>query len=537
VEAVAAAEAQIEAAAEAAALTAAADVAASITAATAQCQAEVVTLSTTPQSSSADAPAAKTGDKAQRLGHGLRALVAPGAIEGDGLITVDLADETPTTSVTEVLAAELRLRADSHSPQPQPASDSAKVVVGVKKKKKKKDKSKRKEDRRKRASSNASSQEPDKDERRRRSLSNASLQELEQSRGKGKSASNTPELLLASTTLVAAEPLVPVAATDLEQWLGDDAAAASVATAATATLAPSKVQQPSKTELAIAQFIGCFGDDQRQIQVERVAENRDDLRVNWVGSRHLDPREITTIGGKITPECQLVFECHSPGGRSEWKLELGKSKGNGTGLPVQTLTAFATSTNGVKARCTFKRYATLADFPVLRKTTGGFLKSKLKGLKEKAKEKAKSSGLAELAKKKVAEAQKALNSVATSSLATAADIDCVVRTISRAKGEGLGFAVKVGKRDRGARVVQVWKDTVAAKAGVAVGDVIVQIKDRDVLDLSYEVIVGALTTAGEIFDLHCCTAATLAASEQLKLKQEPLKGAPSWWAEKEGVRE
>lgn len=82
------------------------------------------------------------------------------------------------------------------------------------------------------------------------------------------------------------------------------------------------------------------------------------------------------------------------------------------------------------------------------------------------------------------------------------------RRMERVVGEGLGLAIEdPTKGNIGCRVVKVWDDTVASRAGVRTGDVIVAFQgvggvgDAFALKFNFQQITNALEKLGPLFDL------------------------------------
>jgi ankyrin repeat protein len=283
---------------------------------------------------------------------------------------------------------------------------------------------------------------------------------------------------------------------------------------------PSPAPPPSQT----LEFVGYWGDASRQLKISRISENREDFRIEWVGSLHINPSDVTVIGGRPVGECTLKFEVHLAGphaGRSEWVLHLDTE----SGTPVQTLNGVAKGSRGQEVTCVLQRYNTEAGLPSMRrgKKAGASLFKAASGLKGLASSKLKQAAAlsGKLLDKKETK-QAVVPTVSTDGLPT------TTKRMVRIAGEGLGLAVQSTPDEPGCRVVQVWPGTVAEQAGVEAGEVLVRVDGTVVLNSSYDQVVGALGAAGAEIDLVVCTAAAVKDAVLLAQKKD-VKGAPAWW--------
>ena len=398
--------------------------------------------------------------------------------------------------------------------------------VAERKTKKKKNKKKKREEKRKRIAAVESLAATDKDssEKGRRSRSSSKSSNKRRGSGTGASASESDTSEMTSPTPTSpdggagAAILGPLAVSTVGDT-GAAAAAASTATGAGVGAAASVAAAEEEGNVML-EFVGFWGDSSRQLKISRVAENRDDFMVEWVGSAHFDPSGITCVGGTPTEsEGGLKFEVHSKVGRSEWELNLDVSAGR----PVQLISGSAANTRGDQATCTLRRYASADELPAMGKSgkRGFLLKAATSGLKGLAKSKMKQIASMEILKR----GEDGVGRVDSKTVS-----NCVGKQMVRRPGEGLGLAVQAIKGEVGVRVAQVWPNTVAEGAGLKVGMVLVRVDGEDMLNSTYEQIVGALKVAASTFDIVVCDPADVADAIKQREAEKAMKGAPAWWS-------
>jgi len=386
--------------------------------------------------------------------------------------------------------------------------------VAERKLKKKKNKKKKREEKRKRIAAVESLAATDKDSSSGGSGSSSS-DKGRRSRSSSKSSSKqrTSLSVSASESDVASEVGSPLPTPEPHALDGSGAGAAVVGeTSATSAAAVS--EDPN----VMLEFVGYWGDTSRQLKISRVAENRDDFMVEWVGSAHFDPSTITCMGGKPAAGQGLQFDVHSKVGRSEWVLRLDIH----AGLPVQHITGNAKNTRGDAATCSLRRYASADELPAMGKRgkRAALLNMATSGLKGLAKSKMKQIASLEVLKRKDGSAGRVDSKTVP---------NCVGMHMVRRPGEGLGLAVHAVKGEVGIRVAQVWPNTVADGAGVKVEMVLVRVSGQDMLNCTYEEIVVALKEAASTFEIVVCNPADIAEAIKQREIQKAMKGAPAWW--------
>ena len=102
--------------------------------------------------------------------------------------------------------------------------------------------------------------------------------------------------------------------------------------------------------------------------------------------------------------------------------------------------------------------------------------------------------------------------------------NCVSKFMVRRLGEGLGLAVQAITGEVGVRVAQVWPNTVAEGAGLRVGMVVVCVDGVDVVNNTYEQLVGALKVAASTFSIVVCDPTDIADTiKQQRVRMEKAK--------------